>query len=624
MTGLTAAGLYFAIPQGSRSSSDSDMLQLADFAYQEKRYTDAFEWYQTAANQGLSLGQLRLSQMYQLGEGVDKDEEQAAHWMKLAAEQGLAQAQFEYGEILESGRGVERTGTADAASWYIQSSNQGNPKAMLKLAKLYFGGLGVKQDTYQAFKWALKAEENSIAGSTELRQQIMEQINNTAAKGVVYAQYMMAIIYLEGQGIEKDINQAELWLRKAASQGYPDAQYDLGKMLVTMNDTSSGLYWLRLAAKQGHIEAGYHIAPLLTSNHPDESALKESWRWLYHGMKNNDPKSLYNLTISLHTGSLRLPKTDFNYLKWLIPSARGKISEAQNNLGVHLKLNKKDTKRSIQWLKEASTNSDKAQFNLGFIYARGEGIAPHDEQAVYWWNQAEKNGNEQASFMLGLFYNLGRGARRNEQEAIKWYELAAKKDNPTAIYNLAILYYQGKAVDQDYKKAARYLSILAKKGDGQAQNLYASLFLEGHGVDYSPATAVKWFQEAATANNVKAMFNLAGAYRSGNGITQNDEKAFYWYQKAAELNFAPAQNAMGYMFAEGRGTKMDKDIAEVWFQKASANGLDLAKDNASALNKRGSFSLIRIQLDTEIRSDILTSKNIKLEDWLETHQTLVF
>jgi len=617
-----AAGFYFTGFDGSKRVNNENMLQLGDFAFQEKRYQDAFEWYQHAAVQEISEGQLRLSQMYKLGHGIEKDEKLASHWLKLAAEQGLAQAEYEYAALLELNGTEDKANMSKAANWYKKAAGQEHAEAMLKLSGFYFLGKGIEKNTYQALSWVTKAEGKGAANAKVFHQKVMSAITKLAKRGDLQAQYMLATAYQKGQGVQKDLNAAQSWLTKAARQGHIQAQYALGKTLIQLDepDWKKGAYWLRQASEQGHVQAGYSQAALLAIQHKQHTAVQKSWRWLYHGLQHEEPSVLYNLATILKGGLLALPQTAENYIYWLTKAAQGGITPAQNDLGVYLILSQNATKKSVSWLKKSAQTDKKSQFNLGLIYARGDGITPDDDAALYWWKEAEKNGSQQAKVMLGLFYNLGRGVGRSEKEAVVWYEKAATSKNLNAIYNLGVLYYNGRGIDRNYDKAAQYFETLAYQGDIEAQNIYASLYLDGLGVKYNPKTAVSWFQRAAKAGSINAMFNLAIQYRQGNGTEQDDKKALFWYKKSATLGFSPAQNAMGYMYAEGRGTKVNKDIAAEWFQKASDNGLKLARQNLSELSGGGSFSLVRLQVANQVRDDILTNKNIDLSKWLELHQ----
>ncbi len=629
LVGLTATALYFIGGETKQEASNTDMLQLGDFAFQEKRYEDAFLWFNKAALQGLSQGQYRLSQMHQRGQGTDKNDSLALRWMRAAAQQGLARAEYEYATMLEFGRGLPQANLEQAMTWYEKAAQHRYPEAMLKLAKYYFEHKTTNDDVYQSLDWAIAAEDfnTTKTDATLIHKQINEYIIDNAQKGNAADQYKLANMYSKGFGITQDLKKANLWLLQSAQQNFVPAQYELGISLAINTNTKEGaLHWLTLAAKNGHAQAGYAFAALLAQEDATHQAAttenyQQAWRWLYDGMRNNDAKVLYNLATTLKTGLLGLPQTDYNYASWLTTAANAGLSPAQNDLGIYTVLKEQNSKASLPWfIKAAESGNAKAQFNLGLLFARGQGITPNDDKALQWWQLAEKNGNTHASKMLGLLYNLGRGVGRSEAEAIKWYEQAAQTNDTDALYNLAILYFNGRGVELNYAKSAQYLKTLALDNDAEAQNLYASLFLEGKGVAFSPPTAITWFQRAANQGNVNAMFNLASQYRSGNGVPQDDKKALYWYKQAAQANFAAAQNAVGYMYAEGRGTKKDKSLAEEWFLKASDNGLSMAGMNMNALKQHNSFSLVTLQINDNIRADTLTNKNLNLSDYLQANQ----
>ena len=58
------------------------------------------------AQKGDAVAQFLLGGMYYNGEGVPKDDIQAAKWYRLAADQGLAEAQLNLGSMYFFGRGV--------------------------------------------------------------------------------------------------------------------------------------------------------------------------------------------------------------------------------------------------------------------------------------------------------------------------------------------------------------------------------------------------------------------------------------------------------------------------------------------------------------------------------------
>ena len=66
-------------------------------------------------------------------------------------------------------------------------------------------------------------------------------------------------MYAYGDGMPKDNAEAVKWVRRAAEQGYPQAQVKLGVMyeygLGVPKDMDEARKWYRKAADQGHAEA---------------------------------------------------------------------------------------------------------------------------------------------------------------------------------------------------------------------------------------------------------------------------------------------------------------------------------------------------------------------------------
>ena len=89
---------------------------------------DSLEWLRRSANQGYARAQLALGERYAQGDGVTKDEGEAAKWYLLAADQGDLSAQLQLGVLYEYGRGVAKDFT-QAYKWYaLSAAATRNPK----------------------------------------------------------------------------------------------------------------------------------------------------------------------------------------------------------------------------------------------------------------------------------------------------------------------------------------------------------------------------------------------------------------------------------------------------------------------------------------------------------------
>ena len=79
-------------------------------------------------------------------------------------------------------------------------------------------------------------------------------------------------------------------------------------------------------------------------------------------------------------------------------------------------------------------------------------------------------GNVDAQYNLGEMYRKGEGVEQDFKEVVKWYQKAAGQGNAPAQSNLGVMYYNGKGVPQDYMTAYVWYNIAAAKGDQDAKN----------------------------------------------------------------------------------------------------------------------------------------------------------
>jgi len=112
----------------------------------------------------------------------------------------------------------------------------------------------------------------------------IKQIKLLAKNGSPRAQYLLGIIYREGDGISKDLKQSFRWTKRSANQKFGFAQYELALMYLkgTGTKTSQSKYqkYLAKAIDKGVVKAVYHKAmvELSTLKNKEISALKDPKR----------------------------------------------------------------------------------------------------------------------------------------------------------------------------------------------------------------------------------------------------------------------------------------------------------------------------------------------------------
>ena len=154
----------------------------------------------------------------------------------------------------------------------------------------------------------------------------------------------------------------------------------------------------------------------------------------------------------------------------------------------------------------------KADFQAGLnAYKKGDYAA-----ALKEWQPIAEQGDPNAQYNLGLLYAKGQGVSRDLAKAAEWYHKAADQGVPAAEYNLGVMYSNGEGVPQDTSTARKWFLKAAQKGIGVAQDSLGSIYDEGKAPqDYSEAE--KWYRKAAEQGVARRSSTWALCMTSGKG-----------------------------------------------------------------------------------------------------------
>ena len=112
-----------------------------------------------------------------------------------------------------------------------------------------------------------------------------------------------------------------------------------------------------------------------------------------------------------------------------------------------------------EWRPLAEQGDAKAQYNLGLMYRKGQGVPQDDAEAVGWWRKAAEQGNAGAQNNLGVMYRNGHGVPQDDAEAVGWWRKAAEQGDANAQYNLGLIYKNGQGVPQDEAQAYMWFKL---------------------------------------------------------------------------------------------------------------------------------------------------------------------
>jgi TPR repeat protein len=138
---------------------------------------------------------------------------------------------------------------------------------------------------------------------------------------------------------------------------------------------------------------------------------------------------------------------------------------------------------------QAQQGDAHAQFDLGVLYYRGQGVPQDYGQAAQWYRKAAQQGDAYAQSDLGAFYANGYGVPQDYGQAAQWFRKAADQGDAFAQANLGRLYETGRGVPQDYKQAVQWYRKAAAQGEAGAQNNLGLLYAHGRGVPQNKVVA---------------------------------------------------------------------------------------------------------------------------------------
>ncbi|MHC2463486.1 tetratricopeptide repeat protein [Bradyrhizobium embrapense] len=222
-------------------------------------YVEAASWYRRAAEGGNAAAARSLSSFYMTGAGVPQDNHEAARWLRIAAEAGNLDAQVDVGnDLLE--RAVRGEECPPVADWFMQTAQRGNLVAAFNLGVCLLQGIGVERNEQQAAVWLRRA-----------------------AEGVPEAQLMIGRLVADGRGVPADPKAARGWFARAAEGGITDAQVALAEMLVNgrggPQDAPAALKLCEQAAANGHAGAMFALGAMYSGGHaiPVDRSKAERW-----------------------------------------------------------------------------------------------------------------------------------------------------------------------------------------------------------------------------------------------------------------------------------------------------------------------------------------------------------
>ena len=478
-------------------------------------------------------------------ETVNKDSIEHAAIVEKA-QKGDAAAQNTLGARYYTGKYVKQD-YSQAIKWWAAAAKQKHVKATANMALCYQFGRGIKQDSIMA----VKLYKTSIKmGNTEL---VKEREDLVAKKFNMFDSNLLAEVYAQGIGVNKDTKKALKYYQLSAKNGNADACLEAAK-IYEKNQSYPEAFNLFNSAAATNNYASYKVGEYLVKGLGTKVDKAKAANYLSQAAKNNIPNAMILLGDLYYQGD-----------------------------GVE-----KDMKKAIDLYKLASqTGSYVAYWNIGIIYAKGgNGVEKDFYSAINWLALASKHGFKKlfqekllakpetekdgwagtdfATFVEGMDYLYGNG--KDIDAAVKLFQQLEKKKVAVASTMIAICYSDKDWKKANEKKAVKYLEKAVEAGDALACYELGKRYKEGNGVEANKTKAIDLMEKADNLGNAKAMAELGDMYYSGKLVGKDVTKAIQYYFKGFTNGYLSANGAkiLSDSFAKGiGGLPKDQEKAKI-------------------------------------------------------------
>ena len=263
-----------------------------------------------------------------------------------------------------------------------------------------------------------------------------------ARRGHTQAQRMLGDRFERGNGVQRNYETAAKWYTRAARSGDVVAQRNLGYLhesgLLGEENHAEAAKWYLKAAKQGDPEAQRSLAYIYESGLAGKIDEIEAAKWLDRaaGRRTSDPaEEISEMEIRVATAVDRPGGATGNGNLSHRPIAASLTQDAPrdvtpgNPLDIGLEFN-----RHHPAAREGDLH---AQYRLGIIFLKGQGVRPNYEKARKWLYSAAEGGYARAQAALGAMYAHGVGAEQDTVQAYFWFKLAAPHLPPGRTHQMA-------------------------------------------------------------------------------------------------------------------------------------------------------------------------------------------
>jgi len=468
-----------------------------------KNAAAALELLNLAAGHDHEKALYTLGQIYEYGEGVDMDWNEAFHYYSSAAALGLPAAQRALGYMFETGRGTQKD-MAKAILFYTFAVRGGDVEATHVMAYKYSTGTSVTQNCEKASELYYLVAEVAVH---------KKHVNKRSLNSDYLSDYK------EDGDLSSKEDDLVQFHEFNADTGDAAAQAKLGQIYARglhgrPRDPVLARQYFELAAEQENAAAFANLGLMSEQGIAGEENLTAAHEYYQKAAKLGSSMALNNL------GAMYL-----------------------EGRGVP-----KDHDKALDFFRRAAEKSHpEALVNIGTMYKKGWGADKDLYKAKHFYSLASFQDNIHGHMELGKLHHAY-SQFKSCAIASALFKKVAERGYWRKSMQEAFQFY----VDGDYDASLLRYQKLALQGHEAGQLNAALMFQERHLGDvylannYScDSEAFLLFRSASEQQNSEAHLHIGDYYFDGKGgVSVNFEKAASHYRHASDLRHARARSTL--------------------------------------------------------------------------------
>ena len=445
----------------------------------DNKISDAICLYQSAANKGNNEARVKLSSLKSFLEKDDFREEIKKILLKMA-NQGDPLNQFKCADFLLK-TAWTNDDRVEAFNWFVKSADNGYPNAIHQMALMKKDGIGTTKN-YEEMEMLLRKSSDLgfipsiiLLADTYFQGKLIPKNDKCAFEyyikgaklGNGWCQYQTAIMYRDGIGVKKDVNESEKWFEKFSHSNTVWDEMWAVDWARTQNDYDSSLIsrlYYTISTYSGNTLPIANVMNIIISN---SDLNRERYEDLMHSME-----------FLANNGNIDAMRRLGNFY--------------YDGVGV-----KKDYFAAITWYEKAASLGDQwCRSRLGEMYRDGKGTQPNIEKATEWFYKASIMGN--AGAMSNIIYMYSSGTLERDpfyDDCIDILKNMANNGNIDAMRRLGNFYYDGVGVKKDYFAAITWYEKAASLGDQWCRSRLGEMYRDGKGTQPNIEKATEWFMQ---------------------------------------------------------------------------------------------------------------------------------